>query len=93
MKAPQLKEMVVAGINWIFSFVRRFIQKKDNYSAGSLELPWRLRSQGHVAEGTQGSSEEPQHQEKHNADAQAGALHGESQHQPWNYFRKKETFS
>lgn len=84
--------MVVAGVNWIFSFVRRFIQKEDNYSAGSLDLPWRQRSQGQAAEGTQGSSEEQQHQEKHNADAQAGArpsaLHRESQHQPRNYFRR-----
>lgn len=72
------------GVNWIFCFVRRFTQKEDNYSAGSLELPWRQRSQ--VAEGTQGSSEDPQHQEKHHADAQAGvrssALHGEGEHQP-----------
>lgn len=56
----------MAGVNWNFRFVRRFIQKEDNYSAGSLELPWRQRSQGNVDEGTQGSSEDPQHQEKHN---------------------------
>lgn len=84
--------MVVAGVNWIFCFVRRFIQKEDNYSAGSLQLPWRQRPQGHVGEGTQGSSEDPQHQEKHNADAQTSArpsaLHRESQHQPRNYFRR-----
>lgn len=66
MKTPSVKRNGCAGVNWIFVFVGRFIQKEDNCSAGSLELPWRQRSQGHVAEGTQGSSEEPQHQEKHN---------------------------
>lgn len=63
----------MAGVNWIFCFVRRFIQKEDNYSAGSVELPWRQSSQGYVAAGRQDFSEERQHREKHGADSQADA--------------------
>lgn len=98
MKAPSIKGNGWAEVNWIFSFVRRFVPKEGNGSAGSWQLPWRQRFQGHAAEGTQGSPEEPQLQEKPSADAQAGAgssaLHGKVNTKPEIISEEEEeTFS